>query len=261
MAGKGHPPAAPHEDPGARDGVETAVREPWSRARVLHLLLVTTLILCVPATVGTVVEARGAQADLPVTLFVSQALFAGLLVVLVLVNRRGRTLLASWVFCGLLVLNGSEFFALPELDRTLVVYAAPILVAGFLIRPVAAFQVLALSAADYLVAYLRHAGDHPFNWLSLLVLTGLAAASWLAARRAAWFEEGEEMFRVELDRVAADRDELEARVASLRAQLEALRAPASARSNAGRRPEAEYAGPRVRRSLQLMDAEKPGAEE
>jgi hypothetical protein len=257
MAGKGHLPAAQHHDPGARDGVENAVHEPWSRARVLHLLLVATLVFCVPAVVGTLVESRADPQGVPGGLVASQALFVVLIVGLIVLNRRGRTLLAAWVLCGALVINGSEFFALPDLDRSLALYATPIVVAAFLIRPAGAFYILGLSIVDYVVVYARTAGDHPFNWFSLLILGGVAAAAWAAARRAAWLEEGEEMYRRELERAVAELDALELRVAALRAELEGQQPPAAARPAAQLLP-GSLAAPAAA-GVRLMGAEEPDA--
>lgn len=220
MAGKGHSPAASGADSGDHDPVERGIHERWSRRRLLHLLLVATLVLSVVAVVGTAVETLRTASAFPVWHIVGNLGFLALLALLVLANQKGHTLLASWVFCGALVLNGSEFFPLPELDRTLALYAAPILVAAVLIRPAAAFEVFALSFADYVIAYVRHAATHPFNWVSLLILFGFSVAAWLAARRAAWFEESEEMYRLELDRVVADLDALQDRWAMLITQLE-----------------------------------------
>jgi hypothetical protein len=185
-------------------------------------------------------------------------LFVALIVGLVVLNRRGRTLVAAWVLCGTLVVNGSEFFALPELDRTLALYATPIVIAAFLIRPAGAFYIFGLSVADYVVAYARHTGEHPFNWFSLLVLAGVAAATWVAARRTAWLEEGEEMYRRELERAIADLDELEARVAVLRAELEAQRQESPGRRAEGVGPETEPV-PHATDVVRLVSSDDRGA--
>jgi hypothetical protein len=227
MAGTGLTPAAKEAHHGVGDPVEDGIRERWSRRRLLQLLLAATLITAIVGTIATVVETLGGGSALPVWHIAADLGFMILLAFLAIANRRGHTMLASWVFCGALVLNGSEFFALPELDRTLTLYAAPIMVAAFLIRPVAALEVLVLSIVDYLIAYFRHAAEYSFNWISLLVLCAFALAAWLAARRAAWFEESAEMYRLELDRVVADFDRVEANMAALRVQFEARQAGAA----------------------------------
>jgi hypothetical protein len=117
-------------------------------------LLVATLILSIPAALGTLASTQGGPDGAPTGLLATHAVFVLLLLVLLVVNRRGRTTLAAWVFCGALVLNGSEFLALPDLDRALVIYAAPIIVASFLLRPAGAYYIFALSVADYLAPML-----------------------------------------------------------------------------------------------------------
>ena len=199
------------------------VRERWSRRRLLHLLLVATLVVSPLTVVLSVAESIGSEGGVEAWRLAADLLFLVLLMALLAANRRGHTMMASWVFCGTLVVNASEFFRLPELDRALVIYAVPIIVAAFLIKPVAAFELLALCVADYLVAYLRHAREVPFNWFSLVVLLGVAWATWLAARRATWFEEADEIHRSELDLAIAEREALEAQVAALRGELDAER--------------------------------------
>jgi transposase len=92
----------------------------------------------------------------------------------------------------------------------------------------------------------------------LLVLAGVAAAAWVAARRTAWLEEGEEMYRRELERAIADLDELEARVAVLRAELEAQRQESPGRRAEGVGPETEPV-PHATDVVRLVSSDDRGA--
>jgi hypothetical protein len=205
------------------DPVEHHIRERWSRRRLLHWLLVATLALSAPTVALSLVAQEESAGAIPGWLLVGNLLFLGVIVLLVYVNSRGYTLLATWVLCGSIVLNGSEFFALAQLDRRLALYAVPVVLAAFLIHPVAAFEMFALSLADYLLAYVRHAGEAPFNWFTIVVLLGVACMAWLVARRTAWFEENEDACRRELEIAVAQREELERQVQTLRAELSAER--------------------------------------
>lgn len=212
--------------------VTAAVRERWSRQRFLHLLLVAGLVLGAPTLALTLVDALDEATAFPTARLAGSLAFLIPVAVLIVVNRRGHTLLASWAICGILVLNGSWLFPLPELNTVLAMYATPILVGAFLIKPPAAVYLYALSCADYLVACLHEGRPYMFNWLSLVVLGGVAVVACLASRRSAWFEESEAMYRSELDRVAAELDLLKQRLAASPGQPEApfvaaSRAPSS----------------------------------
>jgi hypothetical protein len=209
-------PATPGE---TSDHLAVSVSERWSRRRLLHLLLVATLVLSLPTIVASFAERVRSQQGLPASLVAGNLIFFCVVALLVVVNGRGYTLLASWVFCAAIVLNGSESFALAQLDRRLVMYAVPVVLAAFLLRPLAAFDMYVLSFADYLVAYWRHAGDAPFNWFAFVVLLGVACLAWLTARRTAWFEQTEDVYRAELDLAVTEREELERQVEALRAEL------------------------------------------
>lgn len=182
--------------------------------------------------VVSLAEGAGAAPGFLLGRLAGDVVFLAVVGTLIPLNRRGYTTLACWILCAALVLNGSGFFSLSELDRVLVLSVSPILVAAFLIGPNAAFQFLALGVADYLLACARHGGGVPLNWLSLLTLAGITVAIWLVARRAAWFEEAEEMSRLELDRAVLERDELDLSVQTLHAELDAERsAGAQARAS------------------------------
>jgi hypothetical protein len=223
------------------DRVSAAIRERWSRQRLLHLLLIAGLVLGTPTLALAVVDALDGATACPTARLAGNLAFVIAVAVLIVVNRRGHTVPASWAICGILVLNGSWLFPLPELNTVLAMYATPILVGAFLIKPTAAIYLYALSCADYLVAYLREGRVYPFNWLSLVVLGGVAVAAWLAARRSAWFEESEAMYGSELDRVVAELDLLERRLGVSPEQPEAPLV-AAARTPSSWTPGVEIAG-------------------
>lgn len=153
--------------------VSAAIRKRWSRQRLLHLLLVAGLVLGAPTLVLALVDSLDGATAFPTARLAGRLAFLVAVAALIVVNRRGHTLPASWAICGILVPNGSWLFPLPELNTVPAMYATPILVRAFLIKPTAAVYLYVLSCADYLVAHLREGQAYPFNWLSLVVLGGV----------------------------------------------------------------------------------------
>ena len=128
---------------------------------------------------------------------------------------------------------------------------------AFLIKPTASVYLYALSCADYLVAYLREGRAYPFNWLSLVVLGGVAVVAWLAARRSAWFEESEAMYRSELDRVVAELDRVQQRLVASPDQQEAP-LPSASRTPSSWAPGAEVAGSQGTEGVRFVQAPERG---
>ncbi len=87
--------------------VSAAIRKRWSRQRLLHLLLVAGLVLGAPTLVLALVDALDGATAFPTARLAGRLAFLVAVAALIVVNRRGHTLPASWAICGILVLNGS----------------------------------------------------------------------------------------------------------------------------------------------------------
>ncbi len=194
-----------------------------SRQHLVRVILHCVLGLVVLGTLVSALGSPGIEGALPIDETLVGVLFCGVIFILLVVNRLGFWKTATWGLLTCLVLSGSIFFNLASLDRVFIVSAIPALVAAFLLRPAAAFELAALSAGCYTVVWFRHGQTPGFNWLSLMVLAGVALVSWLAARRVAWLEEADDISRRELDRLADERDVLKGQVRALADEVNRLR--------------------------------------
>ena len=186
-----------------------------SKQHLVGLLLLGMLVLGAAGTLIGAVSSPEVHSPFPLGQTAMGILFCGWIVLLLAVNRLGYWKAATWGALACLVLSGSVFLDLGSHDRVFIVTAVPVVMAAFLLRPRAAFELAALSGGCYVMEWIHHGPTPSLNVLSLLALAGVALVAWLTARRVAWLEEAEDMSRRELDRLADERDVLKGQVRAL----------------------------------------------
>ena len=97
--------------------------------------------------------------------------------------RTGRVHLAACLTLGMLILLSVTGIPLADLDRTLIVFAIPTLLASFLIAPVASLPTAVLSIVAYSMALAIAAPGYSYNYLSVMALLVVAILGWQAAWR------------------------------------------------------------------------------
>jgi PAS domain S-box-containing protein len=98
-------------------------------------------------------------------------------------SQSGHTQSAGYVLLILLVVGSSALLPAAILDRTLVIYAIPIMAASFLIGPGSSFVFAMLSALGYSLAWLAGGSASTYNYVSVLSLLIMALLAWLIAAR------------------------------------------------------------------------------
>jgi hypothetical protein len=191
-----------------------------SREHVVTILLRVMLVLTALGTLVGAVWAPEINGAFGLDETAMGVIFCVVIALLLVVNRLGYWQLATWGAMGCLVLGASGLVDLVSLDRVMIVTAVPTVLAAFLLRPRAAFELAALSAGVYTMEWLRHGPEPSYNFLSLMALVGIATIAYLAARRIQWLEEAEDISRCELDRLADERDILKGQVMVLADELE-----------------------------------------
>ncbi len=102
------------------------------------------------------------------------------LVVLLQLNRLGRTGLVSYVFLfGITI--GVSLVEVQQLDRVALLYVVPTVAASFLLDPAASFLFAALSSLGHTLVYLNAASHTSYNYLSVIGLFMMALMAWLVA--------------------------------------------------------------------------------
>ncbi len=98
-----------------------------------------------------------------------------------LARRAGRVTWAGYGYLAFLIAATSALFAPRSLDRGLIGYALPVVLASFIIGPRSSFIAAGLSALGYTLAH--SAGHSPlsYNYVSVAVFFVLALAAWAAA--------------------------------------------------------------------------------
>ncbi len=98
-------------------------------------------------------------------------------------NRRGRVRLASYSFLLFILIACVIFFPLTNLDEVLIVFAVPIMIASFVIRPGASFFFAVLSTATYTTMVLTSRTGVEYNYISVPIFFLIALLAWLVASR------------------------------------------------------------------------------
>ena len=190
------------------------------RRGILDVLIIGLFALTLAATIFSLSQSfHQSYAGTAEDSLMTGALLGGL-VVAWLINRSGRTTLATWSCLALTLLATSLFMDTVILDRVLIIYALPIVSAAFLLRPRAAFLFAGLSALAYTLTWLGHGREPGFNYLSLFIMVGIALVSYLVA--AYWREalEVQEEYRRELEQDVQKRELAEERLLARERELE-----------------------------------------
>ena len=102
------------------------------------------------------------------------------LVVLLQLNRLGRTGLVSYVFLfGITI--GVSLVEVKQLDRAALLYVVPTVTASFLLHPAASFLFAALASLGHTLVYLNAPSHTDYNYLSVIGLFMMALMAWLVA--------------------------------------------------------------------------------
>ncbi len=174
-----------------RDGVgyngwlTVDAREPEQRQRgqLLSILLVGLCAFMLALTAINGVQLAVTPSSESVSFVIGDVFSVLVLVGLWRWNRSGHTQSASYMLLALLVIGCSTLLPMNTLDRTLIVYAIPIMAASFLVRPGSSFVFALLSALGYSLAWLADGSASTYNYVSVLSLPLTALLSWLIATR------------------------------------------------------------------------------
>lgn len=137
-----------------------------------------------------------------------------------LVNRRGHPALATWLCLALVLLVTTLFFDGTIMDRLFIIYALPVVSTAFLLWPGAAFLSAGLCVTAYTVTWAIHDREPGYNYLSLLILAGLALVSYLVASYWRQSLEVQEEYRRELEQDVREREQTEDELRARERELE-----------------------------------------
>jgi signal transduction histidine kinase len=154
----------------------------WQK-QLLDIFLLATLAAAVAIMVVNGSQWLIAPDPMAVSYVASDAVACLALVGLWLLNRTGRTRLVSYIYLTLQIAAGSAAFSLESLDRVLLIYALPTLMASFLIAPFWSFVLAALSILAYTLTYFTGGAVVSYNYVAVPMLLVLATIAWLIASR------------------------------------------------------------------------------
>ena len=163
--------------------VNTREPEQKQHRQLLTILLAGLLALVLALTAINVIQLAVTPSSENIFFVVGDVFTALALVGLWSLNRGGYTRWASYILLILLVLGCSTLIPMKSLDRTLIIYAVPIMAASFLIGPGSSFVFALLFALGYSLARLADGSLLTYNYISVLTLFMMALLAWLIAAR------------------------------------------------------------------------------
>ena len=153
------------------------------REQLFNILLTGLLALGLALTVINVIQWAAAPSPKNMFLVVSDVSLLLAFVGLWGMSRSGHTQWACHGLLILLVIACSTLLPIRDLDRTLIIYAAPIVAASFLIGPDRSFVFALLSALGYSLARLADGNSLTYNYVSVASLFMIALLTWVIAAR------------------------------------------------------------------------------
>ncbi|MCS7010596.1 MAG: GAF domain-containing protein [Anaerolineales bacterium] len=217
---------------------------PWAGpllARLLSLMLGLLVVLTIIHTIDRMVFSSSKAGNFfvtdPLSLIFLSLIFLSALWAF---NRAGFSGLAGVALVLFLVILPVFGFLPNDLDRILVIYAVPIVLAGFVIHPAAPIPVFLLTIVAYSFVYDSSGLKVDFNYLSLgilFVLTVLTSilSGWLSnlVRSAQQSEELQREANQQLQRLQASlRQEVEKRTLQIQTAAKTIETITTARSSA-----------------------------
>ena len=97
-------------------------------------------------------------------------------------NRRGRTLFASWIFIVVTSILIPLSYSIELYNQAVMILAIPTVLSSLLIQPWVSFFVAALSTLAYTITFILTNQAFPYNYFSVLSLFVLALVSFLVTR-------------------------------------------------------------------------------
>jgi PAS domain S-box-containing protein len=179
------------------------------RGQLLNLFILCAVLALMVVTAFNVIEwlmGLPDRASYVATDVLSIALALGLWQL----NRRGYVRLAAYLLLIGWIVATTTLLTFDVLDRELLLLAAPVILAGFVIRPVASLGFAALAAAGYLLAYSLSSRQLNISYIGLAALAVLAFIAWLVADRLERALAAARQSELELRRDIAARERVEA---------------------------------------------------
>ena len=97
-------------------------------------------------------------------------------------NRRGRTLFASWIFIVVTSILIPLSYSIELYNQAVMILAIPTVLSSLLIQPWVSFFVAALSTLAYTITFIMTNQAFPYDYFSVLSLFVLALVSFLVTR-------------------------------------------------------------------------------
>lgn len=97
-------------------------------------------------------------------------------------NRRGRTLFASWIFIVVTSILIPLSYSIELYNQAVMILAIPTVLSSLLIQPWVSFFVAALSTLAYTITFIMTNRAFPYDYFSVLSLFVLALVSFLVTR-------------------------------------------------------------------------------
>lgn len=154
---------------------------PWAGpllARLLSLMIGLLLLL----TLSNAFESILSPSSKAINSLVADLFILAVLSGLWVLNRLGFSAMSGALLALILAILPAFAFLPEDLDRLLVVYAAPIALAGFSIHPAASFLALIISIIEYSYIYLQSSLQVEYNYLGLGLLGVIATLTFLVSR-------------------------------------------------------------------------------
>jgi two-component system cell cycle sensor histidine kinase/response regulator CckA len=166
------------------------------RAQLLNTLLWTLIIVTAPLAAYDTWQWRALPQQNLAAYAIADLFSIGGLVLLLRLNRQGRTRLSALLVVA--AVTGLITFTFPAeaMPHLLIAYAVPTVLASFVLAPVASLPVMLVSVACYLTISHKAGGDSTYDYVNTAVLTLLALLAW---RAAAYLEEA---IKINRDRAA-----------------------------------------------------------
>lgn len=151
------------------------------RGRLLAILLSIFIVLQIALMLSNLYQMHFGFLPHAEQFLVSDVVVLFLLFCVWLLNRSGFTVPAGILLVLFITVIPGFVFIPEDLDRLLIVYAIPIVLAGFIIHPLAVFAVLALSVAGYSYAFLNSNLGLTYSYIGVLSLVVVSAVTWLVS--------------------------------------------------------------------------------
>lgn len=151
------------------------------RGRLLAILLVIIIMLLIALTFSNLYQMLFGSLPNAAQFFISDLITLVILTGIWLLNRFGYTILAGIVITFFFTALPAFVFIPQDLDRLLIVYTIPIVLAGFIIHPLAAFAALVLSLGGYTYTFSTSSLGLIYNYIGALILFIVAAITWLVS--------------------------------------------------------------------------------